>query len=77
MLSIYLKHLQKECHLILNKHIRTQIKIIKEKRFGSLQNFTQYVSKNKELYLSYNNKNAKQYGDFDSMEEYMIYMAKI
>ena len=44
----------------------------KEKRFGSLQNFTQYVSKNKELYLSYNNKNAKQYGDFDSMEEYMI-----
>jgi hypothetical protein len=25
----------------------------KEKRFGSLQNFTQYVSKNKELYLSY------------------------
>lgn len=48
----------------------------KEKRFGSLQNFKQYVSKNKELYLSYNNKNAKQYGDFDSMEEYMIYMAK-
>lgn len=48
----------------------------KEKRFGSLQNFAQYVSKNKELYLSYNNKNAKQYGDFDSMEEYMIYMAK-
>ena len=37
---------------------------------------TKVKAQNKELYLSYNNKNAKQYGDFDSMEEYMIYIAK-
>lgn len=45
-------------------------------RFENIQDFEKYANQNKELYLSYNSKNAKQYGDFDSMEEYMLYMAK-
>lgn len=46
----------------------------KTKRFGDLENFKTYVNENADLYLSYDETNDKQYGDFDSMEEYMLYM---
>lgn len=46
-----------------------------EKRFGSLQEFQSFVLNHKDVYLSQDMKNAKQYGDFNSIEEYMIYMS--
>lgn len=49
----------------------------KEKRFENLQEFKNYVSNNKKLYLSQDMSTTKQYGDFDSMEEYLLYLASV
>lgn len=45
-----------------------------QKRFGSVQNYKEFIEKNKELYLSYSMRNAKKPEEFSSMQEYLIYL---
>ena len=47
----------------------------REKKFGNFQAFQRFLDENKEIYESYDMKNAKKYEDFTSMEEYMLYLA--
>ncbi len=45
-----------------------------QKRFGNLQNYKNFVEKNRELYLSYSMTNAKKPEEFSNMQEYLMYL---
>ncbi|MGN1301734.1 MAG: hypothetical protein ACI4U9_04360 [Clostridia bacterium] len=46
----------------------------KQKRFGSLEAFKEFVEENKEKYLTYGH--LKDYNEFENMDEYMMYLVK-
>lgn len=46
-----------------------------QKKFGNMQNYEAFIEKNRDLYLSYDMRNAKKYEDFENMDEYMLYLA--
>ncbi|MGN1310587.1 MAG: hypothetical protein ACI4VP_02610 [Clostridia bacterium] len=48
----------------------------KEKRFGNIEKFKEFIDEKKDIYISYDSKNNKQYGDFNDMNKYLLYLAQ-
>lgn len=49
----------------------------KEKKFPTLNDYEMFFNKNREMFMLYDAKNIKQYGEFESYEEWNMYFSTI